>query len=180
MAKSLQEQLLQAGLVDKKKATQVRKNKNKRAKQARRGQDEINETDEWVKKAREEKAERDRELNRKVNEEAHKKAIAAQIVQLVENNKIDREKGDVGYQFVDAGKVKKIYVTGNVQERLARGQAAIARLRDSYEVIPKMVAEKILERAEGTIVVYNKAEVKEVATEDDPYADYQIPDDLMW
>ncbi|PID43855.1 MAG: nucleoprotein/polynucleotide-associated enzyme [Proteobacteria bacterium] len=180
MAKSLQEQLLQAGLVDKKKASQVKKNKNKQAKQARRGQGEAREAEEWAKKAREEKAERDRELNRKANEEARRKAIAAQIVQLVQSNRIDRQNGDVGYQFADEGKVKKIYVTGRIQEQLAKGLAAIARLGDAYEVIPKVVAEKIQERAEGTIVVYNRPDAKDVVPDDDPYADYQIPDDLMW
>jgi len=56
---------------------------------------------------------------------------------------------------------------------------AIAKLNDSYELLPAAAAEKIMQRDQDVIVVLNKNEQNEVA-EDDPYADYQIPDDLMW
>jgi len=43
------------------------------------------------------------------------------------------------------------------------------------------VAEKIQQRlAEAIIVLHNTGQSAEVQAEDDPYAAYQIPDDLMW
>ncbi len=41
-----------------------------------------------------------------------------------------------------------------------------------------MIGEKIAQR-DASIVVQIKKKVQEVE-EDDPYADYKIPDDLMW
>jgi hypothetical protein len=178
MAKSLQEQLLQAGLIDNKKLKQATKEKKKQVKQQHRGAAQTNESEEWAKQAREAKLEKDRELSRLANEEAQKKAIASQIVQLIESHKIDRSRGEIGYQFTDGSKIKKIYVTEVIQGQLANGRCAIARLGSSYEVIPTATAQKIQERDEGSIVLLNTMQTK--TDDDDPYAGYEIPDDLMW
>lgn len=180
MANSLQEQLLKAGLVDSKTAKNVKKEKNKQARQTRRTGDDAQDAEQWAKEAREEKRQKDLALNKKANEEAQRKAIAAQIVQLVSSNQIRFGDGDVGYQFADQGKVKKLYVTAKIQEQLANGVLAIARSGSGYALIPKLVAEKIMERGEGTVVLLNQLAADAPAVEEDPYADYQIPDDLMW
>ena len=49
---------------------------------------------------------------------------------------------------------------------------------DQYEVIPAVVAEKILLRDAASIVSNTVSQLE--AGEDDPYADYKVPDDLMW
>ena len=59
------------------------------------------------------------------------------------------------------------------------GILAIARFNESYVVIPSVVANKIVQRDEGTIIE-NKTPSEELPAEDDPYADYVVPDDLMW
>ncbi len=180
MANSLQEQLMKAGLVDKKSASKVKKEKNKQARQTRRSGEEAQASEQWVKAAREEKLEKDRALNKQAQDEAQKKAIAAQIVQLVDAHRIAYDAGEVGFQFADAGKVKKLYVTPLLQDQLSKGIVAIARSESGYALIPKIVAEKILERGAETIVFLNQPEGTGAADADDPYADYQIPDDLMW
>ena len=48
-----------------------------------------------------------------------------------------------------------------------------------YEVIPREAALKIQERDPQRIVQLN-VQTEEAAAEDDPYAAYKIPDDLMW
>ena len=181
---SLQDQLLQAGLVDKKKAKKADKEKRKQAKVDRRSKEEtVDETKASVQHARAEKAERDRELNRQREEEANKKAIAAQIKQLIQMNKVDKDRGEVGYNFVDNNKIKKLYVTDALQNQLSLGRLAIVRLLENndikYELVPTAVAEKIAMRDKQSIVLINENTSTET-DEDDPYADYQIPDDLMW
>ena len=52
------------------------------------------------------------------------------------------------------------------------------RLGDATELVPKVVADKIAERNPDIVVRVKKADT--VPAEDDPYADYKIPDDLMW
>ena len=176
---SLQDQLLQAGIVDKKKAKKIKQEQRKEAKGRQKGHVEVNEDKEHARRAQLEKAERDRELNKQQVEKAEQKAIQAQIIQLITLNRIDRQQGDIAYQFSDGSKIKKIYVTGQLQADLVRGRLAIARLGDAYELLPAAAAEKIMQRDQQVIVMLNQGAVVEV-DEDDPYADYQIPDDLMW
>ena len=122
---------------------------------------------------------RDRELNKQQQAEAEKKAIRAQIVQLIRMNRLDRRQGDVAYQFTDGTKIKKIYITQQLQDDLIKGRLAITRMDEQYELLPAAAAQKIMQRDEGCIVLLNTRSQAEV-DEDDPYADYQIPDDLMW
>ena len=176
---SLQEQLLQAGMVDAKKAKQIQKDKRKQAKQVPKGHVVEDAAREQAKKVQAEKVERDREINRQQHEVAEQKAIAAQIKQLIEMNRINRDKGDATYQFVDAAKIKKINVTPQLLDQLSRGRIAIVKLQDRYELVPAVVAQKIEQRDPAVVLVRNDG-VQEEVDEDDPYADYKIPDDLMW
>ncbi len=94
-------------------------------------------------------------------------------------NKIDIKDGDIGYNFTDGTLVKKLYVNKETQDQLVNGRLAIARYLDGYAVVPSIVADKISQRDEETIIVNNTTSDQEM-DEDDPYADYKIPDDLMW
>jgi|TARA_Y100001968_G_scaffold329550_1_gene379154 uncharacterized protein YaiL (DUF2058 family) len=176
---SLQEQLLKAGLADEKKAREVRNEKRKQRKQQPKGATTVNEAEERARKARQEKAERDRQLNLERKKEAEKKAIQAQIRQLIETNRLDRSRGETSYQFVDGKKIKKILVNEQMVDQLSRGRLAIVALGDNYEIVPDRVARKIMERDESAIISMHDRK-QDDAGEDDPYAGYEIPDDLMW
>lgn len=176
---SLHEQLLKAGVVDEKKAKQLKKEKRKAAKQPK-GQAQIDESKAAAARALAEKAERDRELNRQRQAEAEKKAIQAQITQLISTHKLDRRGGELSYQFVDGKKIKKLYVTNDLQTQLTRGQIAIVKQGETYELVPATVAEKIKQRDKSRVLVLHDKSASQAVDEDDPYADYQIPDDLMW
>ena len=176
---SLQDQLLKAGLVDAKKAKQAKKDKRKSDKvQKKSKQVVVDETKAQAQQAREEKARRDRELNAERQAEAERKAIAAQIKQLIQMNQQSKG-GDVAYNFTDGKQIKKIYVSDEVQKQLTRGRLAIVKLEEDYQLVPYPVAEKIAQRDESVLisVIQNSYDTQE---DDDPYADYQIPDDLMW
>lgn len=180
MAKSLQDQLLSMGLADKNKAKKNNKEMKKQEHLKRTGQE--NETDakrEQAEAKRKEKAAKDRELNKQRDAEAHKKAIAAQIQQLVDNNLIEAQYGDIKYQFVDGKKVKSQYVDQAVWDRLSRGQLAIIAHRGNYAVVPVPVVDKIRERNDNHFIVIADQTAGKM-DEDDPYAAYEIPDDLMW
>lgn len=180
MAGSLQDQLLKAGLADKKKAKQIKKEKTKQTQQQRKSKDGVvDETRQQVQLSRQEKQQRDRQLNEQRKAEADKKAIAAQVKQLIEVNRLSCEGADIDYNFTDQKKIKKILVDNTMLEQLSRGRLAIVSLNDKYEVVPAGVAEKIQQRLPKRVIVANEVASNEV-DEDDPYADYQIPDDLMW
>ena len=176
---SLKDQLLNAGLVDKKKAKQLKQELRKEAKVRQKGQVRLDDNKEQVKRNLVEKAERDRHLNKQQQEVVERKAIQAQISQLITMNRIKREGGNIAYQFTDGTRIKKMYVTEQLQKDLVNGRLAIAKLGNEFELLPSSAAEKIRQRDPQVIVLLNTYEVTGV-DEDDPYAEYQIPDDLMW
>lgn len=186
---SLQEQLLKAGLVDENKLKQATKEKQKNSKQSRKktGKSQRKKavappTD--AQKRQAERVARDRELNEKRKQALDQKAIAAQVKQLIETNKVDRSKGEIPYSFVYRNKVKKMYIGETEKNLLAAGRLAIVTTVINhegrrFELVPMEVAQKIAERDPETIIELNQQD-DSVTSEDDPYADYKIPDDLTW
>jgi uncharacterized protein YaiL (DUF2058 family) len=176
---SLQDQLLKAGLIDDKKANEIKKAKHKQAKQQRKNKIEtVDKTKLAVQQAQTEKVEHDRQLNLQRKAEAERKAIAAQVRQLIEMNRQSRDDGDMTYSFTDGTLVKRIHVTGTQLKQLSHGHLCIVKLDEQYELIPTLVAEKIQLRDKHTQIYSNQP--TEVPDEDDPYADFQVPDDLTW
>ena len=179
---SLQDQLLKQGLADEQQAKAVKtekKQQKKQRKQQPKGTQSVNETRERARQAREEQAARDRELNRQREEEAQRRAVQAQIRELVESNRLSREGGETPYQFVHNSKIKRVYVHEQTVDALARGQLAVVCLEGTYDVVPEGIARKIQERDASVVVVLHER-TKEDDDEDDPYAGFEIPDDLMW
>ncbi|MGK0441764.1 MAG: hypothetical protein ACJA0N_001565 [Pseudohongiellaceae bacterium] len=175
---TLQDQLLKVGIIDAKKAKKIKQEQRKKAKQQPKGSQVVDETKELAKQALANKAAKAKQINQQQQEKSNKKAVQAQIIQLINNNKIDRGKGEVSYQFTDDKKIKKLYVTDLLQDQLSKGLIAIAKLNEGYEIVPAIIADKITQRDENAIVLMNiKADLPD---ENDPYANYAIPDDLMW
>jgi uncharacterized protein YaiL (DUF2058 family) len=184
MGNSLFDQLKKTGLADKRTVHKARAEKHKQAKQQRqqKGDAPADEAARLAEQARREKQQRDRELNAERRAEADRKALAAQIRQLVETHRQPKGVGPgdegIAYNFVDANKVKTVRVSKTVQQHLSGGRLAIVRLDEGYELVPNVVAERILARDPQWFVSRN--DKVEVEDEDDPYKDYKIPDDLMW
>ncbi len=185
---SLKDQLLKAGLIDQSKAEKAAREERKQAHQKttkaqkkalKTGEGVVDEAKLLAEKALQEQADRSKELNRIQREQAEHKAIQAQIRQLISMNRIDRKKGEISYQFADNNKIKNLYVTDKLQDQLAWGMIAVVRLGEGYELVPRAVAEKIAQRDAACIVVLNISKPQQ-SVEEDPYAAYQIPDDLMW
>ncbi|ODS24475.1 hypothetical protein AB835_03260 [Candidatus Endobugula sertula] len=185
MNKSLQEQLLGARLVDEKKAKKISKENRKEKKVQRRNKDQsLNDIQAAALKVKQDKIERDTELNRQRNLKAEKKAINAQISQMIKHYRIPREIGDMEYHFTDGKIIKTLLVNSKTAEEITRGRLCIARLNEQYEIIPKPIADKIRERDINTIVVYNEKSSTEAIDPTDPdtkyYTQFEIPDDLNW
>ena len=116
---------------------------------------------------------------RKKKEKRLNKEIQAQVKQLIDMNRIAQSDGDIKYNFTDGTMVKSIYVEPLIQSQLAKGILSIARYEETYVIIPTSVAKKIMLRDNDTIIEQN-SKVEDQAEEDDPYADFVVPDDLMW
>ncbi len=176
---SLQEQLLKAGLTDKKKAKRVHQDKSQKKKVERRtGQQSVDEARVAALEAQQKNIERTRELNAQRDAAAKQKAILAQIVQMVQQSRQNKGVGDIAYNFTYGTKIERMFVSAAVRDQLAAGHLVIVRLGEATELVPRVVADKIAERDSSIVVRVNKTTTE--VDEDDPYAAYQVPDDLMW
>lgn len=177
MSKSLQDQLLKAGLANKKQAVKAKKAINNREKLKRAGKEVDNDVARAAEQARQEKLTKDRELNELKNREAEQVAVQAQIDQLVDMNTIS-ERGDIDFSFPEGKLIKTISVTDRQRGALTAGVLAVVKRHDKYHLVPRKTAEKIAERDENAVLLCN-IETGDQQYEDE-YADYQVPDDLMW
>jgi len=175
---TLQEQMLKAGLVTSKKVAKVQRTAKKSRVQAREAREAVEEN----KKAQ---AERDKQLSEQQKQATLAKEYKAQVKQLIEMNRIIIAKGNIDFNFTDNNLIKKVVVDKLTQSQLISGRLAIARLvtegsaDPQYAIIPAVVADKIAQRDADSIVL-NSTLSQEEQDEDDPYADFKIPDDLMW
>ena len=176
---SLQDQFLKAGLVDKNKAKLANQDKSKQKKVERRtGTQGVDEARLAALETQRKNAERARELNAQRDAAATQKAILAQIVQLVNKNRQGKGAGDIAYNFTHDKKIERIYVSATVQGHLMAGRLVIVCQGGATELVPRIIADKIAERDATLVVRVNKTSTEVDA--DDPYAAFQIPDDLMW
>ncbi|MCC5856038.1 MAG: DUF2058 domain-containing protein [Idiomarina sp.] len=181
MAKSLAEQLLGAGLVDEKKAKQLKHERKQVQKKKRQGAfvDETAERKVEISREKEAQAARDRELNKQRLEAERAKELQAQVRQMLTQSEQTCD-GEIKFNFADprSNKVKHLYVNAKVQSGLAKGQLSICALGEQYFVVPAHVADKVAERDPQSLIFRAAEEQRD--TEDDPYKDFPIPDDLMW
>lgn len=178
MKNALQAQLLKAGLVDAKQA----KKANKQTQHAKKtGADQQQQLKAELARAQQDKQLKDQELNQIRQQQLEEKTLKANILQMIEQYRIQDSKGDVGYQFIDAGKIKKLYLSQSAYNAVVNGSLCIAKIDvDHYPLIPKALAERIEQRMSGYVIGIQQQQVDHSTTEEDPYAAYVIPDDLMW
>jgi len=137
MGNPFQDQLLKAGLVNKKQV-----NKLKHEQRINRQQNKVESpSDESIKAKQEQLAheERNRELNRQHNEAMRQREKLAQVKQIIETNRLVRDDRGEPYYFTVGNKVKKLFVSDEMTNQLSRGQLAIVKLDNSYEIVTAKV-----------------------------------------
>lgn len=163
MGLSLQEQLLKAGLVDKKQAKKAAHEKRVERKQKQKGRGAA---DDGEKKRRQqqqaERAEQDRKLNAERAQQAQRKSDQAAAQQLIATNRVPVEEGDVVYHYVAGGQIKRISVTQDTADKLAEGKMGLAMHDRELVMVPAETVMKVLKRDEDAILAYNDpAEVED-------------------
>ena len=120
----------------------------------------------------------------KKEQQARQKAISIEINQLITNNCLARDEScEIVYNFEHNNKVKRVYVDPEMKQQIVRGSLGIARIEGRYELDPRSIAEKIQQRNAKRIVIFDDLKNKDVQkenSENDPYSEYEIPDDLIW
>lgn len=180
MGNPFQDQLLKAGVVTKQQVKKAQSATNKKKKEQRSKKNKpVDEEKLKVQQAAKEKADHDKALNKRKEQQAKQKAISAEIDQLINTNLIKRDEScEIVYNFEHRKKVNRIYINADMKQRVIDGKLGIARIDGRYELIPKLIAEKIQQRNDKRVILF---EVEEnTIDENDPYAEFQVPDDLIW
>ena len=178
----LQEQLLKAGLVKKAKVAEVAREQNKA--RYTRGLTTPSEIELEAERARAEKVERDRALAAERKAKARIGELRAQARQIIEDKKVPRA-GESEYRFTVDETIRTVLVNEDLRKKLSSGALVIVRIDERFELLPRAAVEKIRERDASMIVLDHGqdagAEPSATASEDDAYyAQFKVPDDLVW
>lgn len=181
---SLQDQLIKAGLSNKQKARQANTEKKRKNKQKRSGANVDVSLQEQVKKELEltqkEKQARDQALNLQKKAALAEKERVLRIQQILEHHQVPLKDGELEFNYTDDKKIKKLYLDSVSHKALVNGKLAICSLLEKTYIVTAETAEKVTTLDEHVVLLLNDKLVEETIDEDDPYAEFQIPDDLMW
>ncbi len=188
-ANALQAQLLKAGLVKKSQVSQVanqqakaRVDKHDPKAAAIAAEAELARIE--AEKARLEKVERDRQIAAERNAERRANELRAQARQIIADKKVVA-KGEAEYRFNDGEVIRTLLMTEAVRKQVIDAALVIVRDGEGYCLLPRVAAVQVRERAPELIVLDNAGrDYVEPSTgnaEDDAYyAQFQVPDDLVW
>lgn len=110
---------------------------------------------------------------------AARKALKAQIKDLIDNNKLENWKGEIAYRYTVDKRIRELYVNEAALKHLTAREVAITRLNGNTYLVPIETAAEII-KINPQWSVFNATEAGEDKSDDDEYSEFQVPDDLQW
>jgi uncharacterized protein YaiL (DUF2058 family) len=158
MGNPLQDQLLKAGLINKKQANKSKHEQYLSQKKKEPAKAKINKVKPVSKsdEARTAQVRRNRELNQKRAEEKKRHEQQAQIKQLIAKNRLKRDGNGVPYHFAVQNKIHRIFVAEETIDQLCDGLLAVVKYNDCFEVVPAKTARQIAERDKEAVVAFSE------------------------
>ena len=180
MANALQEQLLKAGLASKQRVRDV-KTQKRRDKKAR-VDDGSSALKLEIAEQKRLQAEKDKALNEQRFAEATARGQVRGLVSEFTQFAIKiPSHAEIKFNYTLDNKIYSVYIDEKIQSELLKGQLGIVRYEDKSYLVPHKLAERVnLLVPQWCGYLWQQDAGKAVEVEDDPYADYAIPDDLMW
>lgn len=190
MSSSLQEQLVQAGLADEESLDRSRQRGRRQAGGKRKG-GKTRSGGRIARQTKQPTSGRNDDAAAPQTKKHGTKPPAAErepttaekadrLRQMIRANRIDRAYAGVPYRFTQESRVREVAVTGTQQGRIARGELAIVSDGERIELVPAKVARRVRGIDPNAVLVLNGGDESGPDTGDDPYAEYRVPDDLMW
>ena len=180
MANPFQEQLLKAGLVSKQKVrdTKTQKRRDRKAKV----DDGSQALKQEIAAKKQAQIEKDRALNEQRFAQATEKGQVRGLITEFKRLAIEVPRdAEVKFNYTLGTKIYSIYVNDKLQSQLLNGQLGIVRHEEVSYLVPHKLAERVqLLVPEWCGYLWQQDDNQQAVEEDDPYADYVIPDDLMW
>ncbi|SFC45652.1 DUF2058 domain-containing protein [Pseudoalteromonas denitrificans] len=177
---SLQDQLLKSGLTTEHKMKVAKTTKRKQQKKKKKGaSSNPSDLQKHIEKNKLEQQQKAEQLNLTKQAEQKVKEDVARVKQILQHHNQSEIKGELTFNFTYENKIKDLDVNEATQKALAKGRLAICVLEGIFYVLNDEPARKIAEVDEKYIVLHAEPEDKE-KDNDDPYSDFEIPDDLTW
>ncbi|WP_022941365.1 DUF2058 domain-containing protein [Psychromonas hadalis] len=178
---SLQDQLMKSGLINKQKAKQAQTEKRRKAKQKKKkGTVEVSEVQVAINSQKEQLKQQDLDKNRATQEDLDARSAHGKLIQMIAQHCEKNYQGEIDYHFTYDKKVKRIAINDETQKSLINGRLAICVLNEEFYLINKEAAETLAAIDTSVLVaLHDKVDVTAI-DEDDPYAEFAVPDDLVW
>ncbi|MCZ4338142.1 DUF2058 domain-containing protein [Shewanella colwelliana] len=180
MANPFQEQLLKAGLVSKQKVqnAKTQKRRDRKAKV----DDGSAALKAQIADQKRQQAEKDKALNEQRFAEATEKGQVRGLITEFKRLAIATPRdAEIKFNYTFGTKIYSLYVNDKLQNQLLNGQLGIVRHEEVSYLVPHKLAERVqLLVPDWCGYLWQQDDNQQVVEEDDPYADYVIPDDLMW
>lgn len=182
MSSSLQDQLLSAGLISK---DQVRKNQSK--KRRKKGQMRVVDPETQERQAvaaanAQREKERAQELNQQREQARKAQQQADRIRQILTSRGLPKagvNDDTTRFNFQLDKRVHGLHVTAEQRSKLVKGALGIVHFDGSYHLLPLEHAQRIQELSPQRVWIGGPDD-DTPKSEDDPYAAYEVPDDLIW
>ncbi len=116
---------------------------------------------------------------------AARKAVKAQIKALIESVAIKEHAGDSVYRFTVQKRIRELHIKEDIRLQLIAGSLVITRLNGTTQLVPAETADQI-RALNPNWAIFDTAGSHSVAQSHqaddgaDDYADFQVPDDLVW
>lgn len=183
MANALQDQLLKAGLASKQKVRDVKTQKRRDKKS--KVDDGSSALKQQIAEQKLAQAKKDKTLNEQrfaaATEKGQVRGLISEFAKFAITVSRDAE---LKFNYTLENKIYSVYITDKIQADLLNGTLGIIRHEDKSYIVPHKLAERVkLLVPQWCGYLWDKAakdSVAQVSGADDPYADYAIPDDLMW
>lgn len=178
---SLQDQLMKSGLINKQKARQAQTDKRRKAKQKKKkGTVEVSDVQISINAQKEQQRLQDLENNKVTQADLDARSAHGKLIQMIAQHCEKNYQGEIDYHFTYQQKVKRIAINDETQQSLINGRLAICVLNEAFYLINKEATEKLAEIDESVLVALHEQVDVNAIDEDDPYAEFAVPDDLVW
>jgi len=178
MSNSLQDQLLKAGLVSREQLNDSRRRKKRKRKQSA-GKSSPQPSPSAADKRRQEQRLRDKRLNAERERRRQDQEKRLRIRELVLANSLNVAEADQIYNVVRGERIRRLYVTAEQRRKLSDGQLAVTIAKGRNHIVAPAVAEKI-RAILPDYFVYLSSESASANEAEGDYAEFKVPDDLIW
>ena len=187
MSSSLKDQLISAGLLSKEQARSSSRKKRPKKSPNKSGRKreldpEAQERQALVAAHEARERERNRELNQQREQARKAQEQAERIRQILSTRalpKVGLNEETSRYNFQLDKRIHGLHVTAAQRKMLVDGKAGIVHFDGQYHLLPMEHAERLKALSPKRVWVAAEAE-QPPKSDDDPYAGYEVPDDLIW